>query len=104
MSARPKFKLSRLRMIGWSQWDPIGLNDGESIPSGEYDAYLLQAAGKLWSGATEREVEEYLVAAERHLRLDHRARVQNRLGAQERARQTVRALVAYASELRNGSG
>ncbi len=101
MTERRKFKLSRLRIIGWSRWDPIGLNDGLNMPSGEYDAYLLQAAGKLWSGACESEVEDFLLAAERNLRLDGRARGKNRLSAQERARQTVRALAVYGAELRD---
>jgi hypothetical protein len=101
MTERAKFKLSRLRVIGWHRWDPIGLNDGESTPTSEYDAYLLQAAGKLWSGAPEHAVAEYLIAVERNLRLDHRSRAQHRPGAQERARQTVRALAVYAAELRS---
>jgi hypothetical protein len=95
MTARPKFNAGRLREIGWSLWDPIGLNYRNGRPGGEYDAYLLQAAGKLWSGATEQVVADYLVGVELDvLRLGHRA------GAQDRARRTVRALAEYALELR----
>jgi hypothetical protein len=96
MTARPKFNASRLREIGWSLWDPIGLNYRDGRPGSEYDAYLFQAAGKLWIGATEQEVSEYLVGVEFDvLRLGHRA------GAQERARRTILALAEYAAELRD---
>ncbi len=52
--APPKIKLSRLRDIGWSLWDLIGLlksgqrwEDDECRPfANEYDAYLLNAAGR----------------------------------------------------------
>jgi len=96
MTTRAKFKPVRLREIGWHLWDPIGLNYREGRPGAEYDAYLLQAAGQLWSGATEQEVADYLVRVELDvLRLGHRA------GSQERARRTVRALAEYGSELRD---
>lgn len=96
MTGRPKFKPHRLREIGWQLWDPIGLNYRERRPGGEYDAYLFHAAAKLWSGANEQEVADYLVRVELDvLRLGHRA------GAQERARRAVRALAEYGSELRD---
>ena len=52
MSKRPKLRLSRLRDIGWSLWDPIGLNDfgddWESVTfADEYDSYLIKVAGML---------------------------------------------------------
>ena len=52
MAERAKFKLSRLREIGWSLWDPIGLSGFEGTLDDEYDSYLLQAAGRLWNGAS----------------------------------------------------
>lgn len=95
MNSRPKFKLSRLRQIGWNRWDPIGLNDLDDRPDDEYDSYLLQAAGRLWNGATEHEVTDYLVSIEaEYMGLGHGA------GVQERAREVVRELAGYVSELR----
>lgn len=59
--------LSRLREIGWSLWDPIGLmeiSDGDWQDGGacadEYDTYLLQVVGKLRRGEPESEVVAYL--------------------------------------------
>lgn len=96
MTVRPKFNAGRLREIGWRLWDPLALNYRDGKPGAEYDAYLLQAAGTLWSGATEQEVADYLVRVELDvLRLGHRP------GGQERARRTVRALAEYAAELRD---
>lgn len=54
----PKVRLSRLRDISWSVWDPIGLmgvgqnwQDKDCRPfANEYDGYLLQAAGRLRGG------------------------------------------------------
>lgn len=55
-------EVSKLRDIGWSLWDPIGL-----LPQGaswrdeacrafpdEYDAYLNQAAGLIYKGHSRR--------------------------------------------------
>jgi len=66
---QPKIRLSRLRDIGWSLWDPIGLLDeGESWDgkpfADEYDTYLMQAAGRLRRGVPREEVVEYLVWVE----------------------------------------
>ncbi|WP_166417524.1 hypothetical protein [Cochlodiniinecator piscidefendens] len=71
-SARPKTKLSRLRDIGWSFWDPIGLmpqegNWDDEIHKpyvNEYDTYLLQAAAELRRGASDNEVISYLMDIE----------------------------------------
>lgn len=67
MSALPKVKLSRLREISWSLWDPIGLrelSDGEWQDGGgcadEYDGYLLQVVGRLRRGDPAAEVAAYL--------------------------------------------
>lgn len=69
---RPKINLSRLRDIGWSLWDPIGLLepgqrwDDEECQrfADEYDDYLLHAATDLRRGATDDEVASYLVGIE----------------------------------------
>ena len=95
MSARPKFKLSRLREIGWAKWDPIGLHGTDSQPDDEYDSYLIQAAGRLWNGATEEEVADYLVSIEsEYMGLGEAA------GAYQRACEVADALSRYVAELR----
>lgn len=68
----PKPKLSRLRDIGWSVWDPIGLisadqkwNDEDCLPfADEYDSYLMQAAGRLRRGEATSDVASYLAKIE----------------------------------------
>jgi len=67
MSDFPKVKLSRLREIGWSLWDPIGLrelSDGDWQDGGacadEYDGYLLQVVGRLRRGDPDDEIIAYL--------------------------------------------
>ena len=93
---RPKFKLSRLREIGWIKWDPIGLNDLEDRPDDEYDSYLLQAVGRLWNGASEVDGADYLVGIEtEHMGLSHKRDVR------KRAADVVSALNNYISELRD---
>lgn len=63
--AHPKIDIDRLREIGWSLWDPIGLNDtmggwkGQPFED-EYDTYLIKAAGMLRSRCDVSEVVEYL--------------------------------------------
>lgn len=59
MADHSKVELSRLREIGWKDWDPIGLADS-SCSRDEYDAYLLQAVGRLRQGQTIDQVAEYL--------------------------------------------
>jgi hypothetical protein len=89
MNLRPKIRLSRLRDIGWSKWDPIGLlADGENWEgkpfADEYDAYLLRAAGMCRQGQTIEAVARYLVQIETdHIRLSYRT------GIEERARAVV---------------
>ncbi|MGI9389304.1 MAG: hypothetical protein ACR2O1_04530 [Boseongicola sp.] len=71
-----RVKLSRLRDIGWSLWDPIGLlSKGDTWEdksyADEYDAYLLQAAGRLRRDTPVGEVVDYLVWVEtEHMGLD----------------------------------
>ena len=69
MSKRPKLRLSRLRDIGWSLWDPIGLNDfggdWKNISfADEYDSYLVQVASLLRDDQSEEKAVEYLIYAE----------------------------------------
>jgi hypothetical protein len=71
-SGHPRVKLSKLRDIGWTLWDPIGLlppnvtwNDERCRAfAGEYDGYLRFAAVRLRDGAAHGEVVDYLVTAE----------------------------------------
>lgn len=69
MTTRPKIRLSRLRDIGWSLWDPIGLLDEGERWDGkpfadEYDGYLLRVAGMVRRGEPDEEIVEYLVQCE----------------------------------------
>lgn len=94
MADRPKFKLSRLRDIGWTEWNPIGLNRTETAED-EYDSYLLQAAGRLWNGESEEAVASYLADIEaNHMGLGHG------FGIKLRALATAKSLQEYAESLR----
>jgi len=93
----PKIKLSRLRDIGWTKWDPIGLlREGQRWDdedcrafADEYDSYLLAAAGQLRRGASEKEVVRYLIDIEaNHIGLGRTWR------AKARARAVVAAIQA----------
>lgn len=76
LKPRPRLKLSRLRDIGWREWDPIGLLDMVGDPKAswndpanrafadEYDQYLIAVASKLRQGATSQEAIAYLVNIE----------------------------------------
>ncbi|SFR22559.1 hypothetical protein [Paracoccus denitrificans] len=75
IATHPRIKLSKLRDIGWSLWDPIGLLDPES-PAGrwddeanlsfadEYDSYLVAAASQLRRGTPPDEVVAFPVEIE----------------------------------------
>ena len=104
MSDHAKIKLSRLREIGWSLWDPIGLREisvGEWRDGGacadEYDGYLLQAVGKLRRGERPADVAAYLVTIETgHMGLSPGSTVRSRAEA------TVAAIGQYLGELPAG--
>lgn len=69
MTAQPKIRHSRLRKIGWTLWDPIGLGEPvsdkqRSSYADEYDSYLLRAAHLVRSGAPVADVVGYLVNIE----------------------------------------
>lgn len=95
MTTNPIFKLSRLREIGWDRWDPIGLSGFEGRPDDEYDSYLLEAARRLWNGAGVEEVTDFLVKVETEY-----MGLGNPAAGSARAREVVKALSDYVSELR----
>ncbi|MBP2449708.1 hypothetical protein [Rhizobium leguminosarum] len=93
----PKLRLSRLRDIGWSLWDPIGIlgsnqrsDEGEAQAfADEYDTYLIEAAGLLQRGIPDQDVVEFLVKKETgHMGLAQQP------DTYERARSTVEAIKA----------
>lgn len=99
MAYYPKIKLSPLREIGWSLWDPIGLGlPGEGWPKScadEYDGYLLHASDMLNAGKSRQDVSRYLVQiASEHMGLsqvDERAAIA-----------TVNAIAQYLETLPDG--
>ncbi|MDP9630335.1 UNVERIFIED_ORG: hypothetical protein J2W85_002409 [Ensifer adhaerens] len=93
LTPSPKIKLSRLRDIGWSSWDPIGLlsagkrwdeDDNRSFAD-EYDNYLIEAAARLRRGASDADVVNFLMSIE----ADHMG-----LGEQPDARARAQSVVA----------
>lgn len=102
MEQRIKVRLSRLRDIGWAEWDPIGLKKSqgwEGDPAAdEYDSYLLAAAGILINGGTQAEAIERLVRAEaEHMGLGITERTRTR------ATRTVELIGEYVGELRRAT-
>lgn len=101
MIEQPKIKLSRLREIGWSEWDPIGLSqmgddhwkDGGACAD-EYDSYLLQVVGRLKRGEPIEDAVAYLEEIE----IVHMGggRVAT---TRSRAEATVAAISDYLAEL-----
>ena len=88
---RAKAGFEKVRAILHADWDPIGCG----VPLDEYDSYMLQAAGRLWNGASVEEVADYLVAVEtEHMGLSDAPDVR------PRARAAVTALNDYVAELR----
>jgi hypothetical protein len=105
MSDFPKVKLSRLREIGWSLWDPIGLRelsedqwqDGGGCAD-EYDGYLLQVVGRLRRGGSLADVSAYLEDSEvGHIGLTRNSTTSSR------AKATVEAISNYLSSLPPGA-
>jgi hypothetical protein len=92
MSWAPE-QLARLREIGWSLWDPIGLEDFRDDCEDEYDDYLLEAFARLQRGAEVEDVARYLMEVEAtHMGLGPRA------SALARATTTTEALALCARE------
>ena len=104
MAEQAKIKLSHLREIGWSLWDPIGLkglSDGDWQDGGacadEYDGYLVQVAGRLTRGEPTAEVVAYLEETETgHIGLSRNATTRSRAEA------TVAAIASYLTTLPDG--
>lgn len=97
LNQHPKIKLSRLRDIGWSLWDPIGLLDPNDSWdrkdnmgfADEYDSYLMNAAGRLRRGAPDQEVVDYLVEIEtNHMGLEEKDDTRKRAQAVVKAIQS----------------
>ena len=88
-----RIEISRLRDIGWTLWDPIGLREAEWAED-EYDAYLKAVAAALREGASRDRATDYLVRIEcEHMGLGPRP------DARERAARTVEAVLAYLAAL-----
>ena len=95
LSTSPKLRLSRLRNIGWSLWDPIGLlgpgqrwdEDNAQDFADEYDIYLIEVAGLLLRETLDQDVVERLVRIE----TDHMG-LALQPDTYERARPTVAAI------------
>lgn len=98
MATRPKIQLSRLRDIGWSLWDPIGLRDVEGWKDGsgadEYDRYLIRVVSILRNGGTEEECRDYLL----HIEAEHMG-MGLRGDSRRRADETVAAIAEYMTSL-----
>ncbi|TNM66203.1 hypothetical protein [Aliirhizobium smilacinae] len=79
--------LQTIRDIGWSLWDPIGLNTHNGPPAeaiDEYDSYLLEAIAMLRDGRPLQDVIATLVDIEsEHMALGESP------DSEERATQTV---------------
>ncbi|MEA1831298.1 hypothetical protein U8607_04300 [Methylobacterium durans] len=92
MSTDLSITLSRLRDIGWKEWDPIGLlTAGEAWDqkpfADEYDDYLRKVVAGFRNGRPLAEAVEYLLRIER----EHMA-LGIRLGQEARAEATARAI------------
>ena len=97
MTIYPKIQLSRLREIGWTLWDPIGLA-GENGSCGdgcadEYDGYLLHVVSMLCRDSSKEEATTYLV----EIASDHMG-----LSVVHAAAATARAIADYLTSLPDG--
>ena len=104
MTSHPAVQLSRLREIGWSLWDPIGLRQisGDDWRDGgacadEYDSYLLQIVSRLRRGETHEAVAAYLEEMETDDMGLNRS-----FNTSERAGATVAAISDYLDPLPPG--
>ena len=93
-TSRP-LRLSRLRDIGFADWDPIGLLAKGDVWNNkpfadEYDSYLLEAAGRLQRDWAFEDAVNFLMEIERdHMGLGLRAT------SRPRAEATAKAIRAY---------
>ncbi len=104
MTSHPIVQLSRLREIGWSLWDPIGLRQvsGDEWRDGgacadEYDSYLLQVVSRLRRGETHAAIAAYLEDME-----TVRMGLNRAFDIGERAGATVAAISDYLAPLPPG--
>lgn len=98
MPSHSPLELSRLRDIGWAEWDPIALLlkgapwDHQPFAD-EYDAYLLRVASELRRGWSVVQAVDYLMQIEaEHMGLGVRPT------SRVRAEATVSAIQAYLNE------
>lgn len=104
MGAHAKIQLSRLREIGWSLWDPIGLRalgeddwrDGGACAD-EYDSYLLQVTGMLRRAEPAAHAAAYLETVE-----TERMGLTRNDTTRARAQATIAAIDAYLASLPAG--
>lgn len=103
---RPPLALSRLRDIGWTLWDPVGLlpmgGSWQRHPAAdEYDPYLLAVAAMLRDGAPEEDGVAFLMEAELVGMGYGEATLTGPRAERARsaARRTVAAILAYLDEL-----
>ena len=101
MSSYPPLKLSRLRDIGWKEWDPIGLlPEGDTWDShpelaDEYDRYLLHAASRLRRYWSVSDAADYLMwIASEHMGLVPPPNSSARINAEA----TAKAIKEYVDE------
>jgi hypothetical protein len=101
MASYPPLKLSRLRDIGWTEWDPIGILAKGEIwdhhpAADEYDSYLLQVASRLRRDWSVADATEFLIwVASEHMGLSAAATT----SARSRAEATAKAIKAYLETL-----
>jgi hypothetical protein len=95
-------KLSCLRDIGWTEWDPIGLLPAghlwEDYPefADEYDRYLLEVVSRLRRDWSVSDAAAYLLwVASEHMGLGKRAQQTN-------AEATAKAIKAYLDTVPSG--
>ena len=96
MSRFPKIRLSEIRRIGWSDWDPFGMSDGTEFGPGdaadEYDYPLLHVVDILTGGGSRSEAAKYL----RDVAINDMGRPAANMEATQK---TVDAIAAYLKEL-----
>ena len=104
MATGPEVRLSRLRDIGFRDWDPIGIlaagEPWQDHPAAdEYDRYLLELVGRLVRGAGDAEAVDFLIGIESgHMGLGTSAT------AADRAAATVRSIRDYLDGLPGTEG
>ena len=99
MSSYPPLKLSRLRDIGFKEWDPIGILGPEEIwdyhpAADEYDRYLFHAASRLRRGWSVSDAADYLT----WVKSEHMGMGGDDPPDRSRAEATARAIKAYLDE------